>query len=125
LRGKIIDAKQKAITAARIADSMKAGEITVLDLHTIWDVTEYVVICTVESARQLRAVWQEIRHRFKDSGILPLGEETESTKWVLVDYNEVVVHIFIDEAREFYDLELLWGDAPRVEWAPEQDETEE
>jgi len=125
LRGKIIDAKQKAITAARIADSMKASEITVLDLHTIWDVTEYVVICTVESARQLRAVWQEIRHRFKDSGILPLGEETESSKWVLVDYNEVVVHIFIDEAREFYDLELLWGDAPRVEWASDQDKAEQ
>jgi len=124
LRGKIIDARQKAITAARIADSMKASEITVLDLHTIWDVTEYVVIGTVESARQLRAVWQEIRHRFKENGILPLGEETESSKWVLVDYNDVVVHIFIDEAREFYDLELLWGDAPRVEWTSDQDETE-
>jgi len=103
---------------------MKASEITVLDLHTIWDVTEYVVIGTVESARQLRAVWQEIRHRFKENGILPLGEETESSKWVLVDYNDVVVHIFIDEAREFYDLELLWGDAPRVEWTSDQDETE-
>jgi len=103
---------------------MKARQITVLDLRSIWDVTEYVVICTVDSARQLRAVWQEIRHRFKESGELPLGEEAESNRWALADYNDVVIHIFIDEAREFYDLELLWGDAPRVKWTPSETEEE-
>jgi len=115
-RGIVIEGKEKAITCARIADDMKSRYITILDLREISEVTEYFVISTVDNPRQLRALWTRIRHHFKKQKLLPLGEETDSDKWVLVDYNDVVVHIFLGEFREFYDLELLWGDAPRVDW---------
>ena len=96
---------------------MKAKDITILDLRDISEVTDYFVICTVESVRQLRALGQRIRMDLKKGKILPLGQEgLESDRWVLVDYNDVIVHIFLGEFREFYDLELLWGDAPRVAW---------
>jgi len=75
------------------------------------------VICTVDSPRQLRALWRRIHDDLKKAGIRPLGEEgLDATKWILCDYNDVIVHIFLAEFREFYDLELLWGDAPRVKW---------
>jgi len=95
---------------------VKARDISVLDLRQISQVTEYFVICTVDNPRQLRALWTRIRDHFKKQNLLPLGEETDSDKWLLADYNDVVVHIFLGEFREFYDLELLWGDAPRVDW---------
>ena len=101
---------------------MKASDITILDLREIGEVTEFFVICTTDNPRQLRALWRRIRDHFKKQGILPLGEETDSDKWVLLDYNDVVVHLFHTEFREFYDLELLWGDAPRVGWEEETDE---
>jgi len=98
---------------------MKAKDITILDLREISEVTDYFMICTVESVRQLRALWHRIRMDLKKAGTLPLGEEgLDSDRWILVDYNDVIIHIFLGEFREFYDLELLWGDAPRVAWEP-------
>jgi ribosome-associated protein len=98
---------------------MKATDIVLLDLRGISQVTEYFVICTVDNPRQLRGLWHRVREFFKKHESLPFGEDTESSKWVLLDYNEIVVHVFLAEYREFYDLELLWGDAPRVDWQAE------
>ena len=98
---------------------MKAQDITILDLREISEVTDYFVICTVDSSRQLRGIWHRIRGDLKKAGHRPLGEEgLDASKWILIDYNDVIVHIFLAEFREFYDLELLWGDAPRVKWQP-------
>ena len=98
---------------------MKARDITILDLREISNVTEFFLICTVDSPRQLRGLWRRIHDDLKKAGILPLGEEgTDATKWILCDYNDVIIHIFLAEFREFYDLELLWGDAPRIKWQP-------
>jgi len=118
-RSRGIEAKEKAITCARIADEMKAHDITILDLREISNVTEFFLICTVDSPRQLRGLWHRIHGDLKKAGVRPLGEEgLDATKWILCDYNDVVIHIFLAEFREFYDLELLWGDAPRVKWQP-------
>ena len=117
LRGPPIEGKDKAILCARIADEAKAKDIIILDLRGISEVTDYFVICTATNPRQLRALHSRIREELKKLAILPLGEDgAESTQWVLLDYNDVIVHIFHDEFRDFYDLELLWGDAPRIEW---------
>jgi len=116
-----IEGKEKAIACARLAGEMKARDITILDLREINKVTEYFVICTADNPRQLRALWDRIRRELKDKGLLPLGEETGGDRWILADYNDVVVHIFLTDFREFYDLELLWGDAPRVDWQSETD----
>ena len=98
---------------------MKATDITILDLRAISEVTDFFVICTVDSSRQLRAIWHSIHVDMKKAGAWPLGEEgLDASKWILIDYVDVIVHIFLAEFREFYDLELLWGDAPRIKWQP-------
>ncbi len=96
---------------------MKATDIVVLDVRKLCDFADYMVICTGDSRRQLRAIQIQVCDGL--AGLAtgrPHIEGAEGTSWVLVDFYDVVIHIFAPEAREFYDLELLWGDAPKVLW---------
>jgi len=78
-------------------------------------VTDYFVICTGDSRRQLRAIQRRLCGELKQLGCgTPRTEGEEGSSWILLDLYDVVVHLFDPEAREFYDLELLWGDAPRI-----------
>ena len=96
---------------------MKAEDILVLDLRKLTQITDYFVLCSGGSERQLKAVAERIRQELKKLGVTRLGAEGEpSSGWILLDYCEVVVHIFSFEARNFYALEMLWGDAPKVNW---------
>ena len=80
-------------------------------------ILDYFVIATVNNRRQLRAVADEIDEKMTRKGAKLLGKEGyEQADWVLMDLGSVVVHLFMEEARKFYDLELLWGDCPHVEW---------
>ena len=96
-------------------ESRKAQEIVVLDLRRSTDVTDYFVICTAEADVHARAIVDAVAECLK-----PLGrglwhiEGEDSLTWVLVDFVDVVVHIFREEARRFYALEEMWADAPRV-----------
>ena len=105
-----------ARVAATAADDKKATDLVVLDLSSLTDVCDYFVICTGSNNRQVDAIVDEVRERVnRNCGVSPLScEGREGLSWVLVDYGSVVVHVFSPEAREYYRLERLWGDAPKV-----------
>ena len=110
-------ARSLAIEGARIAHDRYATDVVVLDLRSISPVTDYFVILTGTSDRQMRAVADEIVHAAADAGHRPLHVAgMDSAAWILLDFFDLVVHIFDDVHRQFYDLELIWGDAPRVRW---------
>lgn len=103
---------------ARIAHDNKSEGVIALDLRGISPVTDIVLICTGTSNRQMRAVADMVVEYGKKVGERPFGfSGYESASWILLDYVDVVFHIFAKVYREYYDLELLWGDAPRLEWA--------
>ncbi len=106
-----------AIEAARIASDSNCEELLVLDLRGRSPVTDYYVIATGTSDRQMRAVGEEIALYGKNNDA-PAWHKAgmDSASWILLDFVDVVVHLFSQELRHHYDLELLWGDAPRIEW---------
>ena len=106
-----------AKVAAYAADDKKATDLVLLDLSSKTDVCDYFLICTGANPRQVDAIVDEIREKVgANCGVSPLScEGREGLSWVLIDYGSVVVHVFKPETRDFYRLEALWGDAPRVE----------
>ena len=115
-----------ARTAALAADAKKALDLCVLDLSELSDVFEAIVVCTAANERQLSAVIDEVEERVRlGVGESPISREGQAgAPWVLLDYGAVVVHVFSPEARGFYRLERLWGDAPLVDVALEDGEDE-
>lgn len=110
-------ARDIAVICARIADEKKAEDIVILDIRKLTFITDYFVIATGFNKRQMQAIADEIEKRMKQEGVRCLGREGyNEAVWILLDYGEVVVHIFDEEARRTYDLEMLWGDAPRPRW---------
>lgn len=80
-------------------------------------ITDYFVVCTVSNKRQMKAISNEVQKELKKSEIRPFSVEgVDSGTWVLLDYDDVVLHLFQTEQREYYALDMLWGDAPTVEW---------
>lgn len=107
--------EETALIAARAADDKRGSDVLVLDLKGISAVTDYFVIVDASSEVQVRAVAQGIEEDLKERGVLPKRREGwGDARWVLLDYGDVVVHVFRTEDREYYDLERLWGDAPRL-----------
>ncbi len=102
--------------AANTAADKKAFEIDVLHVGELTSIAEYFVICSTGSERQSAAVADAIEERLRvDHGVKPLTTEGRSTsRWILIDYGDFVVHVFTEECRKFYSLERLWGDAPNV-----------
>ncbi len=101
---------------ATIAGEMKGEEILVLDLRKLTSFTDYFVICSGNSDRQVQAIARAVHDDVKkEGGRIPLGEEgVGSGHWALLDYGDVVTHVFYRDDREHYALEKLWFDAPRV-----------
>lgn len=113
-----INAPQFAIEIARVAHDNKSEDVTVFDLRGISPVTDFTVICTGTSDRQIRAVADRVVEYARKVGEHPYGYcGYESATWVVLDYVDVVLHVFARPYRTYYDLELLWGDAPRLDWA--------
>ena len=111
------EARELAVAAARVGDDRHCTDVLVLDLRGISPVTDYFVILTGTSNRQLRAVAEEILQAGRQLGRRSLNVAgLDSPQWVLLDFVDVVVHVFDGAYRRFYDLELIWGDAPRVRW---------
>jgi ribosome-associated protein len=100
---------------ATYAADVKAIDPVELDLRGVLGYTDYFVICTGNTDRQTKAIHDRIHERMKkDHGLLPRRVEGLSeARWILMDYLDVIVHIFTPEAREFYRLEQLWGEAPK------------
>lgn len=108
-----------AIAAARAAADKQAGDVVVLDVRAPIVITDYFVIASAGSERQLKTVADEVHRTLADLGAKPLRREGEREgDWVLLDYGDMVVHVFGEEAREYYGLERLWRDAPPVDWQP-------
>ena len=112
------DARQLAVEFARIADDHRATAVTLFDLRGVSQITDFVVICTGTSDRQMRSLTERVLEYAKKVGERPYGLcGLETGTWIVLDYVDVVLHIFAKPYRDFYDLELLWGDAPRLTWA--------
>jgi ribosome-associated protein len=109
-----MEGKKLAKLCAKYADDKKAEEIVILDVTGLSPVTDYFVICTATSAPHLRAVRREIDDQLsKEHGQhARFTDDAFESGWVILDYGDVMVHIFHQEKRDFYSLEDLWGDAP-------------
>jgi len=111
------DARAFAMAAAKIADERHCSDIVILDLRGLSPATDYFVIATGTSDRQMRTVADEICEVAKKQNAQRFGRAGyEQGRWIVLDFIDVVVHIFDSEYRDYYDLELLWGDAKRVDY---------
>ena len=111
------DSRDLACLAARVAASKQGEAVVVLDVRELITITDYFVICSGTSDRQVTTIADEITLQLKKRGTRAIRREGEaSAKWVLLDFVDFVVHVFDREAREYYRLEKLWVDAPVVEW---------
>ena len=114
---RVARALEQAKLAARIADDNRAKDILLLDLRQATPLIDFFVIASANSRRQAYAIASEIDQEMKKLGEAKLGMEgAEEGRWILVDYGDFVVHIFSEDARGYYSLEEIWGDALRVEW---------
>ena len=114
---KIIEGKRKAILAARSLEEKKALNVVLLDVSSISVVTDFFVIASGESKRQIKACVDHVEEILAKKDIYPDHlEGVLNLEWVLMDYGDVIVHVFTEEARAYYDLEGLWGDAPRIDF---------
>jgi ribosome-associated protein len=104
--------------AAQAAASKKGDDIVILDVGQVLVITDTFVITSATNDRLVRSIAEEIEKRIKEEGgPAPLRiEGLREAEWVLLDYGDFVVHVFLEETRRFYDLERLWSDAPRVPW---------
>jgi ribosome-associated protein len=110
------DSKTKSLLCLKAAVEKKAQDPVLLELKGISSITDYFLLCSGRSDRQVQAIAQGIEEALKKKGIRPLGQEgVTGGRWILLDYADVVVHIFLDPVRKFYDLEGLWIDAQRIE----------
>jgi ribosome-associated protein len=101
---------------ARAADSRKAENLLVLDLREVTSFTDYFVICSVTNPRQGQAICDEIHKQMKELGELPVSMEGyDRGEWILMDYGDVLVHVFSASARSYYGLERLWSHAKKVD----------
>ena len=104
--------------SVKASQAKKAEDILVLDLREISTFTDFFVIMTGNSSRQNVAIFESIEQELKKGKIAPIGVEgKEHAEWILMDYGSFLVHIFSKRAREYYSLEKLWGDAPKVAYA--------
>jgi ribosome-associated protein len=115
-KGIPLKSREIAVRAAKAALKKKAVDLVVLDLTGLTIIADYFVICSGESTTQVKAVAEFIAQEFSKKGIKLLGEEgMDYSHWVLLDYGDVIVHVFEKETREYYELEKLWMDAKTVE----------
>ena len=112
-------AQRFAVECARTMEDNRCEEITVLDLRGVSPVCDFFVIGTGTSDRQMRAVVDHIKKMGKSQGETPYSVGGyDEVNWIVVDYVDVIVHLFSDDQRAYYDLDSLWGDSPKVDWKP-------
>ena len=108
-------AEWKARRAARAALDKRAGDLVVLDVQRVSSVTDYFLICSGKSTTHLETITDAIRAELRGEGINVLhAEGVAESGWVLLDYGDVLMHVFLEDTRLYYALERLWGDAPAL-----------
>ena len=112
------DAATVAVVAARAADEKQGSNIIVLDVGDVLAITEMFVVVSASNSRQLRTIANEITAKIREESDRPLirSEGMSEQQWVLLDYGDVIVHIFSEDIREFYEIERLYQDVPIVDW---------
>jgi len=109
------DINELALRAANAAADKKAKDIVVLDIHDLTPMADCFVICSATSSTQVQAVARAVRDKMGEAGIACKGTEgADEARWVLLDFGDLVVHVFRPEERDFYHLERLWGDARAI-----------
>jgi len=115
---KLPTALERARLAAKVARDNKGRDIVILDMRKITPIYDYFVLSTGNSRRQIRTIAEETDRELNAVGDRRLGiEGYVASRWILQDYGDIVVHVFEPGARSFYELEELWTEAPRVDWA--------
>ena len=114
------DARNFAVAVARAADDAHATDILIFHVGDVLGVTEYFVIAGASNRRLVNAIVDSVEAAMKSElGRAPLRVEgIREQQWVLVDYGDVVVHVFLEEIRDFYEIERLYTDVPKIAWAP-------
>ena len=116
----LIKSRALACEIARWADGRNCDDIVIMELAERSPVANHFVICTGTSAQQMRAVAREIEGLGKELGSRVYSRAgLQQGRWAIIDFFDVVVHLFEKEYRNFYDLEMLWGDAPKIDWQVE------
>ena len=111
-----MDSWEKALLLSRFALEKKAYDLVLMEVRDVSSIADYFLICSGRSDRQVQSIAQGIEENLRKNGILPLSiEGLGRGQWVLMDFADVIVHVFYQPIREFYDLERLWAHAPRVE----------
>lgn len=107
--------ERKVRHAARAAVDKKATDVVVLDVQGVSSVADYFLVCSGRSTTHVQTIADAIRTELKAAGSRPLhAEGVAESGWILLDYGDVLVHVFLDETRQYYALERLWGDAPTL-----------
>jgi ribosome-associated protein len=105
----------KALICVDIIRERKAADLVLFEVGTLTSIADYFLIASGKSSRQVQAIAQHLQSRMKEEGFTRFGVEGERDgHWILVDYGDIVIHLFYQPVREFYDLEGLWVEAPRV-----------
>jgi ribosome-associated protein len=111
-----MESLDKAFLCMKIIKERKAVDPILFEVGKMTDLSDYFIIAGGNSSRQVQAISQHVARRMREEGFRPYGVEGEQEgHWVLMDYGDVVIHVFYQPVREFYDLEGLWIEAPRVE----------
>ena len=119
-RSQLECARQFAVQAARLAANTRCNNVVVLDVSGISPVTDFLVVATGTSPRQMKTVCDEVEEMGEGQNWKPFSRVgDDSASWTCIDFIDVVVHVFSQDARSYYDLDGLWGDAKPVEWRDE------
>lgn len=111
-----ISSWEKALLLIRFALDRKACDLVVLDVHDLTSIADYFIVCSGRSDRQVQSIAQGVEENAAEEGFRPFAVEgIQRGHWALIDFSDVIVHIFYEPVREFYDLDGLWGHAPRAE----------
>ena len=115
IQSTIVETPARVREAVAAAEDRKAVDLRVLHVEQVSDFTDFFLICSGTSERQVQAIADAVQERLREERVRPLHVEGYNRgQWVLLDYGDFVVHIFQEEPRRFYSLERLWGDAPDV-----------
>lgn len=114
-REKERDSRERALLCLNASMEKKAKDLIILNVSSVSSFADYFILCSGTSDRQVRAIAAAIQESLKKAEILPLGVEGEEAgRWILLDYDDVIIHVFLESVRTFYDLERLWFETPRA-----------
>jgi ribosome-associated protein len=119
-----MSSREKAVLCAREVSRFKGLDLVMLDVSRFSSFADYFIICSGKSSRQVQGIADNLEDELKSVGFRPIGiEGKREGHWVLIDYGDVIIHVFYEPVRLFYDLESLWSDAARVDWEQGPDST--